>query len=145
MVLRDIDLDLVFLNDKGIKKAFWEITKTLADIEGVKLLLLANNLDANTEKDRPRSMYIGFKYEYKGNIWKVDMRLLTKKDDVAKKYILSIRNKITQKKKDTILKMKDYYKDDPRYGKEFGGFHIYQAVLNENIFNIEGFEKYIKK
>lgn len=143
MTWRDIDIDLVLLSDPG-DEIYWEIVKTLFEKAGVKNLNLADNRKQD-ETDRPRSMYIGVKYEdILKNIWKIDIRLLGK-EFVTTDAVEELIKTATEEHRKTILTIKSKVHDNPKYHKTFSSLDIYEAVIKQNVSDLNGFHIYLDK
>jgi len=123
---------------------YWEIVKTLFEKAGVKNLNLADNRKQD-ETDRPRSMYIGVKYEdYLKNIWKIDIRLLGK-EFVTTDAVEELIKTATEEHRKTILTIKSKVHDNPKYHKTFSSLDIYEAVIKQNISDLNEFHSYLDK
>lgn len=143
MTWRDIDIDLVLPSDPT-DEMYWKIVKTLFEKVGVKNLNLADNRKQN-EFDRPRSMYIGVKYEdEEKQIWKIDIRLLGK-EFVTTDAVEELIKTATEEHRKIILKIKSQVHDNPKYHKTFSSLDIYEAVIKQNISDLNGFHNYLDK
>lgn len=90
----------------------------------------------------PNAYYIGLKTRVKDEKWKIDIWFLTKKDVKNIKYYSLNKNQISQQQKIIILKLKEWRN---KYNKKISGFHIQEAVLENNVKNIIQFKKFLKK
>lgn len=138
MVLRDIDLNLFIESDSEIEEAFWKIAKTFSKNEYTSLVLISDNLDGH-EENRPVSMYLGLKVKYRGETWKFDIRVMKREHDASSSYIKSVKSLMSDEKREVILEIKSKLSNHPLYGKKFGGFHIYEAVLKDGVRDVEEF------
>lgn len=144
MVWRDIDIDLVFKNEI-LETSYWEIVKKLFSNKEIQLMTLSDNRKI-VNKNRPKSLYIGIKYlNGKGDIWKIDIRLLNNNDLNIHRIKDLIDEKITPENKLIILEIKSKVCNDPKYHKDFSSVDIYEAVLLKNIKNTKEFWKYLKQ
>ena len=142
MTWRDIDMDLRLDNDPT-DLTYWEIVQSLFKKSGVNLLTLADNRKQR-EKDRPKSMYIGIKYEDKDkNIWKIDIRILGK-EFVTTDKVAELIKKATTEQRQLILFIKSQVHNDPKYHKDFSSLDIYEAVIINNITTLQEFKDYLK-
>lgn len=146
MTWRDLDFDLV-VKKISKDKSFWKLVRKLFNLKGIKLITLIDNQIGDKEKNRPKSVYIGLKYQMNNNdpIWKIDIRILEEEDVVTDKIDLLISQKLTEQSKLKILEIKSEICNDPNYHKEFSSVNIYESVLNENINTLEQFKKYLNK
>lgn len=142
MTWRDIDYDLITKNTPS-KKEYWVMAQKLFTKQGVKSLTLSNNLTQN-DLNRPKSMYIGIKYQNKlGNSWKIDIRLLAKAEVTTDKIANLIADKLTPQTRLIILKIKSQVHDHPKYHKDFSSTDIYEAVLLHGIKTVDEFYQYL--
>jgi hypothetical protein len=111
----------------------------------VTLVTLVDNREA-LEKNRPKSMYIGGRYQTaNGDFWKIDIRFLQEQHSVAGKQMDTILSKLTADKKRAILQVKHVVAQDPRYRHEISSVDIYEAVLDKGVRDIAGFKDYMKE
>lgn len=143
MTWRDIDINVATDQDPK-DEDYWKIVKELFSKDRVKLLTLADNRKEE-DKDRPKSMYIGLKYQiYSSDIWKIDIRFLSKKYITTDKTANLIKQKMTDDTKSIILEIKSQVHDDPKYHKEFSSLDIYEAVLLNRVKSLSGFKEYLE-
>jgi len=138
MAWEDLDIDLV-TESQPEDTLIWDTARFLSSQPQVKLLLIADNRAGKKEHNRPRSVYLGLKYDYRGTIWKVDIRLLSKADISPKASWLTALQTASDEQKALILKIKHNLKDDPRYHQEVSSVSVYKAVLEEGIDSVEAF------
>lgn len=138
MAWEDIDIDLI-TQGQPQDKDIWETAKYLSKLPAVKLLMLADNRAGDKEHDRPKSVYLGLKYDYKGTIWKIDIRLIAESElSPSPDWKLALSD-ITEEQRSTILQIKYALKDDPRYHHEIPSVAVYQAVLEQGINSLDEF------
>jgi len=144
MSWRDIDIDLItsaLPNDAD----YWKIVPTLFAIKNITSINLADNRN-QTEKNRPKSMYIGLNYlDENHNKWKIDIRILTQKDVTSNKIENLIIQKMNAENRRTILEIKSQVCDNPNYHKTFSSADIYEAVLQHNVKTTETFIEYLSQ
>lgn len=142
MTWRDVDFDLVTpaIPDNDI---YLKAVKSLFETSGVRKVTLVDNRNQK-EKDRPKSMYIGLSYEdEKGEIWKFDIRLLSKESVTTNIIENLIKSKLTDNLRVCILDIKSQVHNNPKYHKGFSSVDIYNAVLLNGVTDIDGFVKYL--
>lgn len=143
MTWRDIDINVATDQDPK-DEDYWKIVKELFSKNRVKLLTLADNRK-NEDKDRPKSMYIGLKYQIDASdIWKIDIRFLSKKYITTDKTADLIKQKITDDTRKMVLEMKSQVHNNPKYHKEFSSLDIYEAVLLNNVKSLSEFKTYLE-
>ena len=142
MTWRDVDMDLR-LPDIPTDKQYFELVSSIFPLLGIKKLTLVDDRKME-DKDRPRSMYLGIKYEDNDkNIWKIDIRILSKEDVTTDVIADLISSKATNENKETILRIKSQVHDNPNYHKKFSSVDIYEAVLNSGVNDLEQFKEYL--
>jgi len=144
MTWRDIDANLT-MQAYPKDTEYWEIVKAIFLLPKVKLLRLADNRQ-QVEADRPKSMYLGIKYEDdENNIWKIDIRLLAKESITTDRIAQLIQENITEETRIIILQIKSQVCDNPKYHKSFSSVDIYEAVLLSGVKDMDGFREYLSK
>jgi len=144
MTWRDIDMDVVFDHDPTDTE-FWEILQELFKNKKIRLFMFVDDREIVT-RNRPKSMYIGLKYEDdKKEIWKIDIRLINKKYVATDEIEKLINAKLTPEKKQIILEIKSAVDDNPKYHKDFQSVDIYQAVLENEVRDLQHFQEYLQK
>ncbi len=144
MTWRDIDVDLVMQADPSDSE-FWDIVKDVFSLPIITLLTLADNRQ-QVEADRPKSMYIGLKYEDdENNIWKIDIRLLAKGSLTTDRTAQLIKDNVTEELRETILLIKSQVHHNPKYHKVFSSVDIYEAVLLSGVKDLDGFSEYLSR
>ena len=143
MAWRDIDLDLVFENEI-LESDCWKIAEILFSNKNISSITLSDNRNSE-DKNRPKSIYIGIKYlDNEKNIWKIDIRLLDKKDANIGIIEGLINEKITPENRLIILEIKSEVCENPKYHKDFSSVDIYNAVLIDGVKNVEEFYDYLR-
>lgn len=95
--------------------------------------------------NRPQGLYCGVTYLVKPkSFWKIDIWFSSKEQAGAKKLVDSLKEKLTNENRLTILKIKNEMLQT-KQGKEISGMDVYKAVIEEGISNLEGFSQYLKK
>lgn len=144
MTWRDIDANLAMQTDPTDNE-YWEIVKVIFSVSEVRLLMLADNRQ-QIETDRPKSMYLGIKYEdSENNVWKIDIRLLAKESITTDRMAQLIKENITEESRMVILKIKSQVCNNPKYHKGFSSVDIYESVLLSGVKDISGFNEYLLK
>jgi len=144
MTWRDIDINLVSETEPSVR-VYWDIVKTFFSFAKVKTLTLADNRQ-QVENDRPKSMYIGVKYEdNENNIWKIDIRFLARKSITPDRIEQLIKDKMTEASRLSILHIKSQIWEHPKYHKVFSSKDIYEGVLLAGIKNLDDFKAYLSQ
>ena len=143
MTWSDIDIDLV--SYKEINKIdYLKMVDALLSKKGVNRLILIDNRSA-FEKNRPKSMYLGIIYDYKGVEWKIDIRYLNASSAYAKNDLKLIKSKLNSENRGKILEIKTKICNHSLYGKDFEGYDVYSAVLDRGVGSVEEFWEFLKK
>ena len=91
-------------------------------------------------------MYLGLRLQDKYNeTWKINLRLLRKTDQRSDIIAELIENKMTDGQKLMILEIKSQVHQLPGYHKTFSSVDIYEAVIENEVVNLEQFKKYLQK
>lgn len=144
MTWRDIDINLVMKTDPTDDQ-YWNIVKSIFSSPNVKSLTLVDNRQLN-ESNRPKSMYIGIRFQDSNkDVWKFDIRLLSHKHVATNETQQLIKDNITKETRNVILSIKSQVHNNPQYHKGFSSVDIYQAVLLEKVKDINGFKDYLTK
>jgi len=144
MTWRDIDINLV-MQTNPTDSQYWDIVKAIFSLPKVKLITLADNRQ-KVEADRPKSMYLGIKYEdFENNTWKIDIRLLAKESVTTDRITQLIKDKMTNETREIILQIKSQVHDNPKYHKGFSSVDIYESVLLSGVKDVNGFREYLLK
>jgi len=144
MTWRDIDANLA-MQTYPTDSQYWDIVKAIFSLPKVKLLTLADNRQQE-EIDRPKSMYLGIKYEDdENNTWKIDIRLLAKESITTDRVAKLVKENITEESRIIILQIKSQVCDNPKYHKTFSSVDIYEAVLLSGVKDLSGFREYLSK
>lgn len=142
MTWRDIDLNVV-TQSCLIDEIFWPIVHTIFPISGVKSVHLADNR-TQLEKKRPKSLYLGIKYEdVRGEIWKIDIRFLDKQSVQVNEIDRLLMHLMTGELKEIILHIKSQVDNDPQYHRSFSSVDIYKAVLLGGVKDLSAFRRYL--
>jgi len=142
MTWPDIDIDLksnIEINNQD----YFTIVNSIFLQKNIKQVILIDNRNS-LEKNRPKSMYIGVIYNLNNIVWKIDIRYLNPNDAWAEDDLNEIKGKLTEEKINIILEIKTAFHSHPKYRKEFSGYDIYIAVLNDNISTVKQFSKYLE-
>lgn len=142
MTWPDIDIDLESTNEIN-DKDYFELVRCIFGQKFIKQLMLIDNR-SSFEKNRPQSMYIGIIYNLDGVDWKIDIRYLNPSVAWADDDLKRIKSRLTPENTKVILEIKTAFHNHPKYRKEFSGYEIYNAVLDENISTVEEFSDFLK-
>lgn len=142
MTWPDIDIDLES-TDEINDKDYFEIVRYIFGQKFIKQLMLIDNR-SSFEKNRPQSMYIGIIYNLNGVDWKIDIRYLNPSAARANDDLKRIKSRLTPENTKAILEIKTAFHNHPKYRKDFSGYEIYNAVLDKDIYTVEGFSAFLK-
>ncbi|MHA1558358.1 MAG: hypothetical protein ACTSXG_00910 [Alphaproteobacteria bacterium] len=141
------DLDVYFEVPKhfNVLDVFAEISKSLVNHQNVKSIRLEKEL-YKINPIVPKGVYLQLKFRTNEDImWKIDIWSLDKK---CQNKILGelnlLKSKIDFSKRELILKIKNMLKRKDGCTPSFSSYHVYKAVLNEELTNIEDIKSYIK-
>lgn len=137
------DIDIVVASSLDYKD-FLEIVNYLFPEPNVYNLSL-QDFRKSIYSERPQGIYCGISYLVKPKtFWKIDIWFLSKKDNTAEKLIDWVKERLTNEKREIILKIKNEMLQT-KHGKEISGLDVYKAVLEKDVKDLEGFKKYLKR
>lgn len=148
MTWKDIDIEVV--TQKLDKESLGEIAQYLISKMGTRIDL---GIIDNTRKGNnglPDGFYLGIKfyskYEYhkEKEFWKIDLWFVEKQNAQGRIKTEQIKEKLTPEKTAIILEIKNEVAQNPKYRKEIFSMDIYNAVLGEQVKDLEGFKIYLK-
>lgn len=92
----------------------------------------------NLHPEFPEGYYLGVKKMFEGEKWKIDIWLVSKKEqeDMDSKNFDITKEKLSDEQREAILEFKKYRNDN---GLKISGQKIYEAVLKNNCKNLEEF------
>lgn len=94
--------------------------------------------------DRPQGLYCGISYLVKPKtFWKIDIWFMP--EAKALNLVNSVKSRLTNENRLTILKIKNEMREKTKHGKEVSGMDVYKAVLDNGVKDLEEFRKYLKK
>lgn len=113
---------------------------------GVRELKFINDTGVyNTDPLYPDGLYIGLKYiSERGKEWALDIWFVDepeKQPDL--KHIITMPERLTQERREAILRIKNRWASRAEYGKSVRSFDIYTAVLEENVSTSEQFQAWL--
>lgn len=143
MTWRDIDLEVV----KEInEEKYWQVVRKIFHTPGYKLTNVVD-FRKSVNPNTPKGLHIGISdYDFKkdGNLWKIDIWFLPPRKPNEENYNEWIKDKITDENRKIILSIKNTIALNPKYRKEIFSVHIYNAVIEKGIKNLEGFKTYLQ-
>ncbi|MEA2056459.1 MAG: hypothetical protein U9O78_01940 [Patescibacteria group bacterium] len=142
MTWEEIDLDLITKKNPDDEN-YWKIVKHFFSLSSIKLVALADNRQGK-EKNRPKSMYIGLRYEDSQNkTWKIDIRILREQNVTSDAVSKLINDQMTDSHKMYILQIKSQVCHNPSYHKDFSSIDIYKAVIEDGVKTLAQFKNYL--
>lgn len=153
MTWRDIDIEIIApdLSKDSIAEIAAELIKQVH--HRIDFGVIDNRGQDNPKL--PRSIYLGLKYfgedikpeEMLGSsekAWKIDLHFVLPEDSQGITKTRELKDKLTPEKRQAILQIKEVIATNPKYRKEVFSMDIYQAVLDHNVTDLGGFEKYLQ-
>jgi hypothetical protein len=144
MVWRDLDMTVICsrLNQQLIAQIAMELMLQA----GVRELKFINDTgDYNTDPAYPDGLYIGLKYKsQQGKEWKMDIWFVDEPERQPDlKHIVTMPERLTEERREAILRIKHSWASRDDYGKKVRSFDIYTAVLEENVRTLEQFQVWL--
>lgn len=146
MVWRDLDMTVTCtrLNHSLIA----QIASELMLHAGVRELKFINDTGVyNTDPAYPDGLYIGLKYKSQhGRDWSLDIWFVDEPERQPDlNHLITMPERLTQEKRETILRIKNHWASREEYGKTVRSFDIYTAVLEEDVKTLEQFEAWLNQ
>lgn len=143
MTWRDIDLGVISddINDEN----YWEIVKYVYYLEDYYHSLYIQDFRKSVNPASPKGLYIGLKIKYLDNFWKIDIWYVKPRKKGDENFNDFLKANLNGGNKKIILSIKSQVHENPKYRKDFYSVDIYNAVIRENVRDLEGFKEYLKK
>lgn len=143
MVWRDIDLGVISenLNEKN----YWKMVQFLFNLNNYYHSLYIQDFRKSINPNSPKGLYIGMKIKFKDNIWKIDVWYVKPRREADLNYNNWLKDKLNDDNRKIILEIKNQVYANPKYRKEIFAIDIYNAVINKDVTDLNGFKDYIKK
>lgn len=136
------DIDIVVVSQMKIQD-YLETVTYLFPKQNIYSLSL-QDFRKSIYPDRPQGLYCGISFLVKPKtFWKIDIWFLP----VAKALDLvnSVKSRLTDENRLTILKIKNEMREKTKHGKEVSGMDVYKAVLDNGVRDLEEFRRYLKE
>ena len=135
------DIDIVVVSEMEIQ-GYLDTANYLFQKQNVYSLNL-QDFRKSIYSDRPQGLYCGVCYLVKPKtFWKIDIWFLP--DAKALDLVKSVKSKLNDKNRLTILKIKNEMRESTKHGKEVSGMDVYKAVLEKGVKNLTEFRSYLK-
>jgi len=143
MTWRDIDIEII-ATETPTKEKSMEIASFLFNFDGVRKVTPIDYRSV-THPKKPKGLYIGGEYiDEEKESWKIDIWYLTPDSANSFEKTKNIKSRLDDANKKIIKEIKKEVHDHPLYRKEIGSVDIYEAVLDNNIHDLEGFRKHLE-
>ncbi len=137
------DLDIYLANDEMDVNSFFELGKELALCIKPSKMNYRNELIGHTEH-LPLGYYWGCYTFIYSNDWKVDVWVISSEDFARRELeIHELKSKIDVMQRKAILKLKNRLYSHPLYRKKFFSVDIYNAVIEDSIYNEDDFTNWL--
>lgn len=140
-LMLDGDIDIYVINNKIDKDLVIKILEKLIRAEKFNGYFFYD-FYKKTRKCFPKGYYIGLKTAESERKWKLDLWFMKSMDKKSGTLMNSIKNKLNDKNRKQILKLKYYSKST---GLDISSHLIYLAVIEQGITTIKDFKKNIEK
>jgi hypothetical protein len=138
------DIDLVVFSEPNITN-FLEVISELFPKTSVYSMNI-QDFRKSIYPDRPHGIYCGLNYlEKPHNFWKIDIWFLPKEEDQAIRTVKWVKERINDRDRAIILKIKNEMREKLEFGKKISGMEVYKAVLDKNVKNLKEFKDYLSK
>jgi hypothetical protein len=143
------DLDVYFDcydADCDVAEIFAQAVSNAVKSPDVRSVKLAKELYKNCS-NVPKGIYLQIKLKTKTNIWQIDIWYLESQKELFEKLkeTEQLKSKIDSDtdKKNLILEAKHALKRPDGSTPSFSSYHVYHAVLNEGLMDIESIKEYV--
>jgi len=138
------DLDIYLENDSITVEEFFELGKELVTALTPRKMSFHSNRELRIA-DEPKGLYWGIRAGFQNVVWKIDIWGFDKSTCLEK---INLCNKIvdllTLEKRNHILYIKNELWSHPDYRDKITSMDIYNAVLFDNVSDINGFWNYVR-
>ncbi|KOR89117.1 hypothetical protein [Paenibacillus solani] len=142
------DLDMTVKCSRMNHSLVVQIASELMLHVGVRELKFINDTGVyNTDPAYPDGLYIGLKYKSKrGKDWSLDIWFVDEPERQPDlNHIITMPERLTQERREAILRIKNRWASREEYGKTVRSFDIYTAVLEENVSTVEQFQAWLNQ
>ena len=143
MTWRDIDIEIE--KEELSENDYWQAVKFIFYLTNHYHNTFIQDFRGSKNPNTPKGLYIGAKIDYEGHEWKIDIWFFKPGDHQEPNYSNWIKGKLNNENRKVILEIKDQIFENPKYRKSIFSVDIYKAVIDENVKDFEGFEKYLTK
>lgn len=144
MTWRDIDIGVICTTLPTTDK-MWHTARELAEKPHITRITVQDNMtDGKYYSAYPKGYYLGLVYDNKDIHWKVDIWFAENFGEHGS-YDDLVISQLNDENKLIILQIKNALSDHPLYRKKIKSVDIYDAVLKQNVKDLEGFKKYIQE
>lgn len=140
MVKKDIDISLV--SEEMDNSRFFELGAKIADKLEVPNIYYRNSRVKIIPNRPPDSLYFGFIFDD----WKIDLWCVPEfyaHESIV--YLDKIKSKLTESKRENIIKLKLELIENGTYGKNFSSKELYKILTENEINSIDQFNSLLKK
>lgn len=136
------DIDIVVVTEPNYKQ-YLELINYLFEKENVYSLNL-QDFRKSIHPDRPQGIYCSISYLVKPDLfWKIDVWFLQEAKSLD--VVNEVKLKLNDTNREIILKIKNEMREKTKHGKEISGIDVYNAVLDSEVKDLEGFRQYLKQ
>lgn len=147
MAWPDLDVEIVLNSESIDLDLFFEMGKALAKLPNVTSMKFNNNIDFRIIDTMPVGYYWKLIVDRgaENKPWKVDLWAIDSNDfEEHMRNMKKILDDITDESRKTIIKLKHALLTKDGRTPAFGGYYIYQAVLYENLSELDDVVEYLR-
>ena len=144
MTWRSIDIEVV---EKKLSRQ--SLIEIITAINNFPIPQIEFTIIDNTIKRDPHiqnSLYLGIKYPSPSDnkIWTINLYFRDQSDSRSLESTLELKNRLNDRNKLQILRIKSELAGNPKFGKEILSLDVYNAVLDNGVTNLKEFKDYLK-
>ncbi|SRR5260221_10855475 len=142
------DLDVYAIAKENSKEKMLEVVQGIFSSCYFDEIRFTNYLDFYKDQDDHKGYYFQPLVKIGDNRWKLDIWLMAEnRYEPHTEHFLEILNKDphANEKRLIILELKNHYKEGQKYKNNINGRKIYEAVLENEVKNVEEFERFLQR
>lgn len=144
MVWPDLDIEVVSPEPPAIGPILRVLERLITDAGMTKVSFGDTRNDANPQV--PKGFYLGPDVEIDGMMWQVDIWFMDEANHQHRRQLVeSIQSRLDDQAIQAILAIKQVAAASDLYHRGVSSVDIYQAVLDHDVVDIDGFDAYLSQ
>ncbi len=144
MVWPDIDIE-VLCDGRPELASVLKVVERFMEQVGVTKVNLADHRDS-VDENLPKGIYLGPDILFNSVKWQMDIWFINRGEaEQRRELVQSIVAKLNNDNRQVILRLKQKVAASDKYHRGVSSVDLYTAVLDENVRDLAGFERYLAK